>query len=81
MRTGRVPGTDLRGLLAHGARPQAELPLALEGGCLVIGGANDHHVTVKTAQVVEVEVRERGIELVVWRARAIRRKKLERRLA
>ena len=47
----------------------------------MVGGANDHHVTVKTAQLVEVEVRERGIKLVVWRARAIRRKKLERRLA
>src|SRR5690625_131449 len=54
--TGGVAGTDLRGLLAQGAGPQAQLPLPLQAGGLEVGGADHHHVAVVAAQPL------RGVE-------------------
>ena len=45
-RTQRVPGTDLRGLLAAQRRPEAHFALPLQGDGLGVEPPHQHHVAV-----------------------------------
>ena len=46
---GRPSGTDLGGLLAEQADPDAQLALALQGGGLGVEAADEDQVAVETA--------------------------------